>query len=65
VYALNALHVLRDPGWMARLTRSMTAMDAMQLAPHIGKVFPATEVASAHELLETRQATGKVLLHWA
>ena len=65
VYALNALHVLRDPAWMARLTRSMTAMEAMQLAPHIGKVFPATEVAAAHELLETRQATGKVLLRWA
>lgn len=64
VYALNALHVLRDPVWMARLTRSMTAMEAMELAPHVGKVFPATEVAAAHELLETRRATGKVLLQW-
>jgi synaptic vesicle membrane protein VAT-1 len=65
VYALNALHVLRDPVWIERLTKSMTAVEAMQLAPHVGKVFPATDVASAHAFLETKQATGKVLLAWS
>ena len=64
IYALNALHVLRDPAWIARLTKSMTAVEQMGLAPHVGKVFPATEVASAHAFLETKQATGKVLLQW-
>jgi NADPH2:quinone reductase len=64
VYALNALHVLRDPAWIERLTASMTAIDELDLRPHIGKVFPATEAAAAHAYLETKQATGKVLLAW-
>jgi synaptic vesicle membrane protein VAT-1 len=64
VYALNALHVLRDPVWIERLTKSMTEIATMHLQPHVGKVFPAADVASAHAFLETKQATGKVLLRW-
>ena len=64
IYALNALHVLRDPAWIARLTASMTTVAEMGLAPHVGKVFAASDVASAHAFLETKQATGKVLLAW-
>jgi 2-desacetyl-2-hydroxyethyl bacteriochlorophyllide A dehydrogenase len=64
VYALNALHVLRDPAWIERLTKSMTSIEAMGLAPHVGKVFAANEVAAAHAFLQTKQATGKVLLAW-
>jgi len=64
IYALNALHVLRDPEWIARLTRSMSSVGDMGLAPHVGKVFPADDVAAAHAFLETRQATGKILLAW-
>jgi 2-desacetyl-2-hydroxyethyl bacteriochlorophyllide A dehydrogenase len=64
VYALNALLILRDPTWIARLTRSMTTIEQMKLAPHVGKVFPAADVAGAHTFLETKQATGKVVLQW-
>ncbi|MBA3819421.1 MAG: zinc-binding dehydrogenase [Deltaproteobacteria bacterium] len=64
IYALNALHVLRDPVWFERLTKSMTAVEQMGLRPHVGKVFAATDVAGAHSFLETKQATGKVLLAW-
>ncbi|MEJ7600294.1 MAG: zinc-binding dehydrogenase [Kofleriaceae bacterium] len=64
VYALNALHVLRDDVWIERLTRSMTSIEKMGLRPHVGKVFPASDVAAAHGFLETKQATGKVLLAW-
>ena len=64
IYALNALHVLRDPAWIAKLTSSLSSAFAMELAPHIGKVFAASEVAAAHEFLQTKQATGKVLLDW-
>ena len=64
IYALNALQVLRDPAWVERLTSSMTSVEAMGLSPHVGKVFPATDVAAAHAFLETKQATGKVLLAW-
>jgi synaptic vesicle membrane protein VAT-1 len=64
VYALNALHVLRDEAWIARLTRSMVDIEGMNLRPHVGKVFPAADAAAAHAFLETKQATGKVLLAW-
>ncbi|MDQ3365953.1 MAG: alcohol dehydrogenase catalytic domain-containing protein [Myxococcota bacterium] len=64
IYALNALHVLRDPVWIERLTKSMTAVETMGLRPHVGKVFAAADVAGAHSFLETKQATGKVLLAW-
>ena len=64
IFALNALHVLRDPVWIERLTKSMTTIESMGLSPHIGKVFPATDVSAAHAFLETKQATGKVLLAW-
>jgi synaptic vesicle membrane protein VAT-1 len=64
VYALNALHVLRDPVWIERLTKSMTSIEAMGLAPHVGKVFAASDVGAAHTFLQTKQATGKVLLAW-
>ncbi|CAN5860318.1 medium chain dehydrogenase/reductase family protein [soil metagenome] len=64
IYALNALHVLRDPAWIAKLTASMTTVELMGLAPHVGKVFPAAEVGNAHDFLSTKHATGKVLLSW-
>jgi synaptic vesicle membrane protein VAT-1 len=64
VYALNALHVLRDPQWIERLTKSMIGVEEMGLRPHVGKVFPAVEVGAAHAFIETKQATGKVLLQW-
>ena len=64
VYALNALHVLRDPNWIARLTQSMATIPAMNLAPHVGKVFDASEVGQAHDFLSSKQATGKVLIAW-
>ena len=64
IYALNALHVLRDNTWIERLTKSMVTVEQMGLKPHVGKVFDATDVASAHTFLQTKQATGKVLLAW-
>lgn len=64
IYALNALHVLRDPAWIERLTKSLAGVEQMGLRPHVGKVFSAKEVGAAHAFLETKQATGKVLLAW-
>lgn len=64
IYALNALHVLQDPIWIERLTKSMTSIAEMGIKPHVGKVFAAREVADAHSFLQTKQATGKVLLSW-
>ena len=32
--------------------------------PHVGKVFPVSEIAAAHELLESRKSTGKIAVQW-
>jgi len=64
IFALNALHVLRDPSWISRLTSAFSTVDWNAMKPYVGKVFPAADVASAHRFLETKQATGKVLLRW-
>lgn len=64
LFALNALHVLADPSWVARLTQSIASVEEMKLEPHVGKIFPAEQVSGAHEFLQTRQALGKVLLEW-
>jgi len=64
VYALNALHVLRDETWIERLMKAFPTVDEMKIEPHIHKIYPAAEVAAAHQTLETRKALGKVLLEW-
>ncbi len=64
IFALNALRVLQDPTWVPRLTQSLGEAEALGLKPHVGKVFAAKDVAAAHQLLETKGATGKVLLAW-
>lgn len=34
------------------------------ITPHVSKVFAASEIADAHDFLESRQSTGKVVLKW-
>ena len=46
------------------MTKSLVAVDKLDLKPHVGKVFAAKEAGAAHAFLETKQATGKVLLAW-
>ena len=64
VFGLNALHIMEDETWVRRMTESFASIDEMGLQPHVGKVFEAADVASAHEFLQTKQAVGKVLLEW-
>ena len=64
VYALNALTILRDESWVRRLTDRVAAASEMNIVPHVGKIFPASDASAAHAYLETRQALGKVLLEW-
>jgi NADPH:quinone reductase-like Zn-dependent oxidoreductase len=35
-----------------------------ELKPVVGKIYPSTEIAKAHEDLESRRTTGKVVLRW-
>jgi NADPH:quinone reductase-like Zn-dependent oxidoreductase len=32
--------------------------------PSLGRIFPVSEIAAAHEFLESRKSTGKVVLKW-
>jgi epothilone polyketide synthase D len=64
LFGLNALHILRDDGWAARLTERLTDVADMELSPHVSKIFPAVDAPRAHEFLATRRALGKVLLEW-
>lgn len=64
VFGLNALTVLQDESWIQTLTQKLGDVSAMNLEPHIGKVFAASDAPAAHEFLATRKATGKVLLEW-
>jgi len=34
------------------------------IKPHVGKEFPAQEIANAHAYFEGRQSIGKLVLHW-
>lgn len=64
IFGLNVLRVLSDQRWVAKLNARLSDVEAMALSPHVGKVFPASEIAAAHEFLQTKQATGKVLIEW-
>ncbi len=65
VFGLNALHVLRDPTWSEKLTKSLAQAQGMRLDPHVSKVFAADHAAEAHAFIATRKALGKVLLAWS
>jgi len=34
------------------------------IRPVLGKAFPANQIAEAHEFLESRESTGKIVLLW-
>ena len=34
------------------------------ITPHVSKIFPAMDIAEAHDYLESRKSTGKVVLKW-
>ncbi|HMR89201.1 MAG TPA: zinc-binding dehydrogenase [Saprospiraceae bacterium] len=38
--------------------------DQKIITPHVSKVFPALDIEDAHDFLESRQSTGKVVLKW-
>ena len=62
VSGFNALKYFDDDAWMKK---HLVQIEKTSIKPHIGKVFKAQEVAAAHQCLELRQTTGKVLLEWA
>lgn len=61
VSGFNALSYFDDDEWMKKHLRNI---ENSPFKPHVGAVFNATDVASAHEYLEQRKAKGKVILEW-
>jgi 2-desacetyl-2-hydroxyethyl bacteriochlorophyllide A dehydrogenase len=61
VGGFNALKFFEDDEW---LEKNLQILANVQLDTHVGGVFDAKDVASAHEMLETKKARGKVLLKW-
>ncbi|MBK9190496.1 MAG: zinc-binding dehydrogenase [Crocinitomicaceae bacterium] len=35
-----------------------------KLNPQVGAIFKAEEISKAHELLESRNSTGKIAVYW-
>ncbi len=64
ISALNALPLLGDSHYRSTLASKWESAEKLKLMPHIEKVFPASEVAQAHALLESKKARGKILLSW-
>jgi NADPH:quinone reductase-like Zn-dependent oxidoreductase len=67
--ALIGLNVLRiadhHPEKLAQgFSELQKLVAAGELHSHVGATFPVREVASAHELLESRQSVGKIVLRW-
>lgn len=61
VCGFNALKYFDNADWMKKHLPSMEETD---IHPFVGGVFPAKEVANAHEFLEQKKAKGKVLIQW-
>jgi 2-desacetyl-2-hydroxyethyl bacteriochlorophyllide A dehydrogenase len=61
VSGFNALSYFDDDVWMKK---HIKMIEDNTFKPHVGGVFKATDVASAHEFLEQRKAKGKVILKW-
>jgi hypothetical protein len=57
IYALNALHVLRDPQWIEKLTKSMTRVESMGLARS-----PVDR--EAHQIDDARRVDGPRAACW-
>jgi 2-desacetyl-2-hydroxyethyl bacteriochlorophyllide A dehydrogenase len=64
VYALNALKLMEDEKYLAYIVEKFRQVGPMGLRPHVGKIVPFQDAPSAHQMLEERKTTGKVLLSW-
>jgi NADPH:quinone reductase-like Zn-dependent oxidoreductase len=64
VFALNALKLMEDEIYLKKMLQNFSLAEKMNIKPHIGKIISYKEAHLAHELIEKRKTTGKVLLSW-
>ncbi|HAZ14583.1 MAG: hypothetical protein A2X86_00885 [Bdellovibrionales bacterium GWA2_49_15] len=64
VYALNALKLMEDKIYIKKNLEQFSKITQWNLKPIIGKIFPARDVALAHQFIEEKRGQGKILLAW-
>ncbi len=64
VFALNALKLMEDEMTIKKILEQFSKIEEWNLKPIIGKIFPAKDVALAHQFIEDRLGQGKILLAW-
>jgi len=65
VYALNALKLMEDETYLRKNIENFKLISEWNLRPILGKTFRAKEAALAHQYIEQRKGTGKILLEWS
>jgi NADPH2:quinone reductase len=66
VLGVNMLRIADDrPDVLQRcMVAVIDSAEKGELTPKVGGVFPADQIAEAHEFLEMRKSTGKIILQW-
>ncbi|MFN8369508.1 MAG: zinc-binding dehydrogenase [Bacteriovoracaceae bacterium] len=64
VYGENALKLMEDRTFCEKSLANFTKISEWNLKPHIGEIIKARDVVTAHKMIESRAATGKLLLAW-
>ncbi len=64
VFALNALKLMEDEVTIKKILGQFSKVEEWKLKPVIGKIFPAKDVALAHQFIENRLGQGKIVLAW-
>jgi NADPH:quinone reductase-like Zn-dependent oxidoreductase len=66
IIGLNMLRIAEQrPDRLARVMETVVGMAQKGiLAPNVGGVYPATDIAEAHRFLESRLSMGKIALIW-
>ncbi|MBK8699716.1 MAG: zinc-binding dehydrogenase [Saprospiraceae bacterium] len=66
VMMVNMLRIadLKPTLFKSHLLNVISMAELGVVKPFVSKVFPVEEVAAAHDFIESRQSTGKVVLRW-
>ncbi len=66
VLGVNMLRIAEGrPEVLQRCMQAVVGLtEKGELSPKVGGVFPADQIAEAHEFLEMRESTGKIILNW-
>lgn len=66
IQGVNMLRVAdHKPEWITEALHELQSLlKAGHIAPRSGGLFPIDQLAEAHHMLESRQSTGKLAVHW-